>query len=56
MFHLVCIHPFGKYERGQVVTDQEEVKALMADRDHQFVRRNVPDEPAPVVESPPVKK
>jgi hypothetical protein len=47
MYHLVCVHAFGKYERGQTVTDPAEIESL-GDRDHQFVRITVPDpEPAP---------
>lgn len=37
-FYLVCVHPFGKYTKGQMITDPDEVKSLMADRDHHFVR------------------
>ena len=37
-YHLICIHPFGKYVKGQKITDPNEVAALMKDRDHHFVR------------------
>ena len=37
-YHLICVHPFGKYVKGQKVTDPDEVAKLMKDRDHHFVR------------------
>jgi hypothetical protein len=37
-FNLVCVHPFGKYVKGQIVKDEAEVARLMKDRDHHFVR------------------
>jgi hypothetical protein len=45
-YHLVCVHPFGKYVKGQMVTDPMEVAILMDDRDHHFVRITAPDAPA----------
>lgn len=43
MFHLVCVHPFANYVKGQIVTDQKEVDALIADdREHYFVRVAAP--------------
>lgn len=47
-YHLICVHPFGKYVKGQMVTDAEEVEVLLSDRDHHFVRIAAP--PLPVVE------
>ena len=47
-YHLVCVHPFGKYTRGQMITDEEEVTALLDDREHHFVRIAVPAEPAAI--------
>jgi hypothetical protein len=44
-YHLICAHPFGKYAKGQKITDPDEVSKLMDDRDHQFVRVNAPVEP-----------
>lgn len=41
-YHLVCVHPFGKYVKGQVVTDQDEVKKLRHDREHHFVKIAAP--------------
>lgn len=37
-YHLICVHPFGKYAKGQKVTDAAEVAKLLADRDHHFVK------------------
>ena len=55
MFNLVCVHPHGKYVKGQTVTDDEEIKQLMADdRDHYFVRVARPEPPPePVVVAAP---
>lgn len=39
-YHLICVHPFGKYVKGQKVTDAAEVSKLLADREHHFVRVN----------------
>jgi hypothetical protein len=38
MYHLICVHPFGEYKKGDRITDVNEVERLMADRDHHFVR------------------
>ena len=52
-YHLVCVHPFGKYERGQMIADPVDVAILLEDREHNFVRipipvaEQVPDEPVP---------
>lgn len=51
-YHLVCVNPFGKYVKGQTITDPNEVTELLADREHHFVRISVPA--APVVEQEPV--
>jgi hypothetical protein len=53
-YHLVCVHPFGVYAKGDLITDAAEVESLMADRDHHFVRITAPDEPAPAATEPPV--
>ena len=39
-YHLICVHPFGKYVKGQKVTDSDEVAQLTKDREHHFVRVN----------------
>lgn len=44
MFHLVCVHPFGKYTKGQKITDADEVARLMRDRGRHFVRVPAPTE------------
>lgn len=51
-FHLVCVHPFHKYERGQKITDAIEIATLLDDREHHFVRVPVPS-PGNSVEVPP---
>jgi predicted nucleotidyltransferase len=39
MYNLVCVVPFGSYVKGQIVTDQDEILALIAnDRMQYFVR------------------
>lgn len=38
MYHLVCVHPFHGYEKGQLITDPDEVAKLINDRDHHFVK------------------
>jgi hypothetical protein len=57
-YHLVCVHPFGKYVKGQVITDDAEVAKLLEDRENHFNRVQIgavapPTEPA--VEAPPSK-
>ena len=37
-FHLICVHPFGKYTKGQRITDPAEIAVLLTDREHHFVR------------------
>jgi hypothetical protein len=57
-YHLVCVHPFGKYARGQMITDADEVATLLDDREHHFVRIAVPAAPVPdvtVADEPKVK-
>jgi hypothetical protein len=43
-YHLVCVHPFHNYKKGQMITDSAEVKKLLLDREHHFVRINAPPE------------
>ncbi len=43
-FHLVCVHPFKHYAKGQKITDPDEVARLSQDRDHHFVRVPAPAE------------
>lgn len=44
-YHLICVNPFGKYSRGQMITDPLEVEVLLDDREHQFVRIEAPNAP-----------
>jgi hypothetical protein len=37
-FYLVCVHSFGKYSKGQMITDEAEVEKLLSDREHHFVK------------------
>ena len=37
-FHLICVHPFGKYTKGQKITDPAEIEKLLLDKEHHFVR------------------
>ena len=41
-FYLICVHPFGKYTKGQMITDPAEVATLLNDREHHFVRIAAP--------------
>lgn len=48
-YHLICVHPFGVYAKGDKITDPAEVAKHLTDREHHFVRVPAPDdEPAPV--------
>ena len=48
-FHLVCVHPFGKYGKGRMITDAAEVEKLLKDREHHFAKIPAPDSaPDPV--------
>lgn len=57
VFNLVCVHPFGQYTKGQLITDPKEVASLSDDRDHHFVRVAAIAGAIPDVDlSPPAKK
>lgn len=45
-YNLVCVHPFGNYEKGQVVSDKDEVAKLSVEREQNFVRVPAPKEEA----------
>jgi hypothetical protein len=45
-YHLICVHPFGKYVKGQKITDPALVEQLRKARDRHFVKI-----PAPAAES-----
>lgn len=38
-YHLIIVHPFGKYTKGQMVTDQDEVAAIMKSHNHPSVNK-----------------
>lgn len=46
-YHLICVQPFGSYDKGQKVTDAGEVASLLVDREHHFVKIAAPPEPEP---------
>lgn len=50
-YHLLCIHPFHGYLKGQIIEDQAEVKRLLAERDVHFAKYVMPgpqsDDPEP---------
>lgn len=37
-FYLICVHEFGKYAKGQTITDPAEIAPLLEDREHHFVK------------------
>ena len=37
-YKLVCVHPFHGYDKGQEITDANEVARLLVDREHHFVK------------------
>jgi hypothetical protein len=54
-YHLICVHPFDGYEKGQKVTAQDEVDMLLKnDRGHHFVKIAAP-EPAAAPSEPDTK-
>ena len=55
-YHLICVHEFGKYAKGQMITDPLEVEVLLEDREHNFVRIDAPDAPDAPVEAPEAEK
>ena len=50
-YALVCVHPFGNFQKGQVVTDPADVAKYQheEDRMHHFVRITVAD-PVPAAD------
>ncbi len=50
-FKLVCTQPFHGYEKGQEVTDRDEVERLSEDRERHFVRVFFEDAPPPAAPS-----
>jgi hypothetical protein len=55
-YHLICVNPFGKYGKGQMITDPNEVGTLLDDREHNFVRIAAPDAPDAPPEPPEAEK
>jgi len=49
MYHLIVVHEFGNYTKGQKITDEAEVAAVLASHNHTGVVKI----PAPVTEPPP---
>lgn len=41
-FHLVVIHPFGEYARGDKIIDADTIAAVMAGESHRSVTRVFP--------------
>ena len=55
MYHLICVHPFHGYTKGQMITEQDEVTRLLADRENHFAKimaPPVPEEAAPAFAPP----
>jgi len=46
-FKYVVTQPFHGYEKGQEITDPEEIAKVLADHDFRVVRVYVPDKPPP---------
>lgn len=55
-YHLICVQPFGNYDKGQRVTDASEVASLLVDREHHFVKVAAPPEPRPEPKTEPKPK
>jgi hypothetical protein len=54
---LVVVSPFAHYQRGERITDQATVKALLEDHPHRVNKIVVPDAaPAPAEEKAEQKK
>lgn len=53
-FKLVTTVPWDRYDKGDEITDADEIERCMADAHRHFVRVAVPDpQPAPVVVAQP---
>ena len=59
MYHLIVVHPFGVYAKGQAITDPDEVAGMLAGTKHVYVNK-VPDTPGtawmPLPEPSPSRK
>ena len=47
-YHLICVHPFHGFTKGQMITDQGEVTKLLEDREQHFAKIAAPPEPVEV--------
>lgn len=47
-YHLIVVHPFGKYTKGQHITDENEIAKLSSENEHNCVRINAPSVSADV--------
>ncbi len=41
-FHLVVVHPFGEYRRGDPITDAAEIAAVMGGENSHHVHKTIP--------------
>jgi hypothetical protein len=48
--HLVCVHPWGPYKKGDRITESSEVERVKSQRDKHFVR--VPAPPQAMAKKP----
>ncbi len=47
VYHLTVVHEFGSYSKGQRITDEAEVLAVLASHNHTHVVKTLAPEPAP---------
>jgi hypothetical protein len=45
-YHLICVHEFHGYKKGQLITDPDEIARLRSDREHHFVKIAAKEAPA----------
>lgn len=52
-YHLIVKHPYGKYVKGQKITDADEVEKVLVNRKHHFIKIAAPadSEPEPSAQS-----
>lgn len=47
-YHLTVVHEFGNYNRGQRITDPDEVASVLAGHNHtHVVKTAAPEDPEP---------
>lgn len=44
-YHLIVVQPYGKYAKGQKITDPDEIEKVLQNRKHHFVKINAPEAP-----------